>query len=320
MKIIDILYENTKGNERFVTALIPKLTHWYDNLYTDTDWFNAAYNVVNTQKGPYEYRAAAMNANIQIEEINKLTSSMGNTLNVDLDQLLSFRKKYLAINKSINDNINLLVHLRDMFSSIRQGNFMEIYSVPIGVMVELWARWIKEVYEPEVEKRRMSYGGKQLRYMDDEGGVDRRSMEWITHNPYFGQQDFWKIYHPRGEQMNYYVTSSYLEERGIDDRPLMFVAKDMEEVDEFIDNAEMEMAVDELSQYFNSVGARKVIKYLRSEPGWIYDDEDLDVNEEIGLTVKKYIDEHPEIDFNTDGDSDQTFTRIGEILNDYLHY
>jgi len=261
-----------------------------------------------------------MNANIQIEELNKLTSSMGNTLNMDLDQLLSFRKKYLAINKSINDNINLLVHLRDMFSSIRQGNFMEIYSVPIGVMIELWARWIKEVYEPEGEKRRMSYGGKQLRYMDDEGGVDRRSMEWITHNPYFGQQDFWKIYHPRGEQMNYYVTSSYLEERGIDDRPLMFVAKDMEEVDEFIDNAEMEMAVDELSQYFNSVGARKVIKYLRSEPGWIYDDEDLDVNEEIGLTVKKYIDEHPEIDFNTDGDSDQTFTRIGEILNDYLHY
>jgi len=320
MKIIDILYENTTSNDKFVNLLIPKLTHWYDNLYPDTDWFNAAYNVVNTQKGPYEYRAAAMNANIQIEEINKLTSSMGNTLNVDLDQLLSFRKKYLAINKSINDNINLLVHLRDMFSSIRQGNFMEIYSVPIGVMIELWARWIKEVYEPEGEKRRMSYGGKQLRYMDDEGGVDRRSMEWITHNPYFGQQDFWKIYHPRGEQMNYYVTSSYLEERGIDDRPLMFVAKDMEEVDELIDNAEMEMAVDEISQYFNSVGARKVIKYLRSLPGWVYDDEDLDVNEEIGLTVKKYIDEHPEIDFNTDGDSDQTFTRIGEILNDYLHY
>ena len=119
MKIVDILYENTKGNERFVTALIPKLTHWYDNLYPDTDWFNAAYNVVNTQKGPYEYRAAAMNANIQIEELNKLTSSAGGMLNMDMDQLLSFRKKYQTLIKSINDNINLLVHLRDMFSSIR---------------------------------------------------------------------------------------------------------------------------------------------------------------------------------------------------------
>ena len=318
MKIIDILYENTTSNDKFVNLLIPKLTHWYDNLYPDTDWFNAAYNVVNTQKGPYEYRAAAMNVNIQIEELNKLTSSMGNTLNMDLDQLLSFRKKYLAINKSINDNINLLVHLRDMFSSIRQGNFMEIYSVPIGVMIELWARWIKEVYEPEVEKREMSYGGKELVSISNMGD-DIQADEWEKYNPNFGQQDFWKWFSTMGMGEQYYVTSSYLED-GRGKEPLMFVAKDEEEMVTFIDNVEMEMAIDELSQYFTSVGARKVIKYLRSEPGWIYDDEDLDVNEEIGLTVKKYIDEHPEINFNTDGDSDQTFTRIGEILNDYLHY
>jgi len=320
MKLVDILYEDTKVNQRYVEKLMPKLSEYYAGLYKDTDWFNAAYTMAHTQKGPYEYQAAAMNINIQLEELNKLTSGNLNLLNMDMSQVLALRDKLQYLNKSINNNFNLLVNLRDMFSSIAQGNFMDTYSVPPGVMIELWTKWLKEIYEPEAEKRRMSYGGKQLRYMDDEGGVDRRSMEWITHNPYFGQQDFWKIYHPRGEQMNYYVTSSYLEERGIDDRPLMFVAKDMEEVDEFIDNAEMEMAVDELSQYFNSVGARKVIKYLRSEPGWIYDDEDLDVNEEIGLTVKKYIDEHPEIDFNTDGDSDQTFTRIGEILNDYLHY
>ena len=45
----------------------------------------------------------------------------------------------------------------------------------------------------------------------------------------------------------------------------------------------------------------KVINYIRSKPGWQYDDEELDVNEEIGLDIKKYVDEHPEIDFNTDG-------------------
>ena len=87
MKIIDILYENTTSNDKFVNLLMPKLTHWYDNLYPDTDWFNAAYNVVNSQKGPYEYWAAASNANIQMGELNKLTSSAGSMLNMDIDQL-----------------------------------------------------------------------------------------------------------------------------------------------------------------------------------------------------------------------------------------
>ena len=50
MKIIEILYENTKGNERFINALIPKLTQWYENLYVDTDWFNAAYNTMYSNK------------------------------------------------------------------------------------------------------------------------------------------------------------------------------------------------------------------------------------------------------------------------------
>ena len=55
------------------------------------------------------------------------------------------------------------------------------------------------------------------------------------------------------------------------------------------------------------MGARKVINYIRSEHGWVYDDDGLDVNEEIGLDIKKYVDEHPEIDFNTDGGTDETF-------------
>ena len=62
------------------------------------------------------------------------------------------------------------------------------------------------------------------------------------------------------------------------------------------------------------------IDYIRSQPSWQYDDEELDVNEEIGLDIKKYVDEHPEIHFETDGDTDETFTYIGQILNDYLHY
>ena len=194
IKLVDILYENTTSNDKFVNLLIPKLTHWYDNLYPDTDWFNAAYNVVNTQKGPYEYRAAAMNANIQIEELNKLTSSAGGMLNMDMDQLLSFRKKYQTLIKSINDNINLLVHLRDMFSSLRQGNFMEIYSVPIGVMVELWTRWIKEVYTPESQQRELSYGGHQLMPISRGDFMGESNPVWEKYNPIFGQQEFWKSF------------------------------------------------------------------------------------------------------------------------------
>ena len=89
---------------------------------------------------------------------------------------------------------------------------------------------------------------------------------------------------------------------------------------DFIDNAEMEMAINDISQYFSKVVASKVINYIRSEHGGVYDDDGLDVNEEIGLDIKKYVDEHPEIDFNTDGGTDETFTHIGQILNDYLHY
>lgn len=319
MKLVDILYENTKANNKFVNLLIPKLTEWYENLYNDTDWYNAAYNTVNTQKGPYEYRAAAMNANIQIEELNKLTSSAANTLNMDMGQLISFRKKLNTHQKSLNDNLNLVVHLRDMFNSIGAGYFMDIYSVSPGVMIEVWDRWMKEVYEPESEKREMSYGGKKLVPISNMGD-DIHADDWEKINPDFGQQDFWKWFSTMGMGEQYYVTSSYLEDvRGKE--PLMFDAKDKEEMLTFIDNVEMEMAIDELSQYFTSVGARKVINFIRQKPSWPYDDDDIDsVEEEIGLDIKKYVDDHPEIDFDTDGDSDHTFTRIGEILNDYLHY
>lgn len=325
MKLVDILYENTKANNKFVNFLIPKLTEWYENLYNNTDWYNAAYNTVNTQKGPYEYRAAAMNANIQIEELNKLTSSAASTLNMDMGQLISFRKKLNAHQKSLNDNLNLVVHLRDMFNSIVGGYFMDIYSVSPGVMIEVWDRWMKEVYEPESEKREMSYGGKKLIPISNnewsgQMGDDIHADDWEKINPRFGQQDFWKWFSTMGMGEQYYVTSSYLEDvRGKE--PLMFDAKDKEEMLTFIDNVEMEMAIDELSQYFTTVGARKVIKYLRGlgKQAFIHDDID-DVEKEIGLQIKTFIDHHPEIDFDTDGDSDQTFTRIGEILNDYLHY
>jgi len=202
---------------------------------------------------------------------------------------------------------------------MRQGNFMEIYSVPIGVMVELWTRWIKEVYTPESQKRELSYGGHQLMPISRGNFMGESNPVWEKYNPVFGQQDFWKSFNTQGMGEKIYVTSSYLENvRG--DEPLMFVAKDVETMYDFVANAEMEMAIDEISQYFTKGGARKVINYLRSKPGWEYDDEELDVNEEIGLDIKNYVDEHPEIDFNTDGGTDETFTHIGQILNDYLHY
>jgi len=202
---------------------------------------------------------------------------------------------------------------------MRQGNFMEIYSVPIGVMIELWTRWIKEVYTPESQQRELSYGGHQLMPISRGDFMGESNPVWEKYNPVFGQQDFWKSFNTHGMGEKIYVTSSYLEnERG--DEPLMFVARDVEMMYDFVANAEMEMAIDDISQYFSKVGARKVINYIRSKPGWQYDDEELDVNEEIGLDIKKYVDEHPEIDFNTDGDADETFTYIGQILNDYLHY
>ena len=46
MKLIDILYENTQANEKFVNYLIPKLTEYFENLYADTDWLQAAYNLL----------------------------------------------------------------------------------------------------------------------------------------------------------------------------------------------------------------------------------------------------------------------------------
>ena len=46
----------------------------------------------------------------------------------------------------------------------------------------------------------------------------------------------------------------------------------------------------------------------------------LDVGEEIGRDIQKYVDDHPEIGFNTDSSSEETFAHIGDSLNDYLNY
>ena len=320
MKLIDILYENTQANEKFVNYLLPKLTEFFKNLYKDTDWMNAAYNVMYTNKDPYEYRAAGMNANIQIEELKKFLSSTKNVLTTDVSQLLEIRKGLLERTKAIDKNMYLLIHLRELFNSMSQGNFMDNYSVTPGIMIEVWERWKKEVYEPEAKQRELNYGGQQLIPISSGDFMGSSTPKWEKYNPVFGQQDFWKTFFTPGMGATTYVTSSYLEnDRG--NEPLMFVARDNEMVYSFIDNVEMEMAIDELSPYFTSVGARKVINFIRKQPSWPYDDEDIDsVEEEIGLDIKNYVDEHPEIDFNTDGDTDETFTYIGQILNDYLHY
>ena len=319
MKILEILYENTQANEKFVNYLIPKLTEFFKNLYKDTDWMSAAYNVMNLTKEPYEYRAAAMNANIQIGELKKFLSSTNNVLTTDVSQLKEIRKGVLERTKLLDKNMHLVIHLRDLFNSMQQGNFMDNYSVTPGIMIEVWERWKKEVYGPESKQRELSYGGQLLKPISSGDFMGNSNPVWEKYNPIFGQQDFWKSFNTHGMGDETYVTSSYLEnDRG--DEPLMFVASSVEDMYDFIDNAEMEMAINDISQYFSKVGAKKVINHLRSEAGWIYDDDELDVNEEIGLTIKNYVDEHPEIDFNTDGDTDETFTHIGQILNDYLHY
>ena len=321
MKIIEILYENTKGNERFINALIPKLTQWYENLYVDTDWFNAAYNTMYSNKEAYEYRAAAMNANIQIQNLKELLDAHKNVLDMEIDDILSLRAKLIEKESLINDNLRLVAHLKNLFGSgsSSKGNFMEIYSVPPGIMIELWERWKKEVYDPESFRRERNFGGKSLIPISSGDFMGYTNPNWKPYNPEFGQRNFWKTFNTHGMGDKIYVTSSYLETSHADE-PLMYDADNEEDVLLFIDRVEMEMAIDQLNQYFTDVDAKKVIDYIRSQPSWQYDDEELDVNEEIGLDIKKYVDEHPEIHFETDGDTDGTFTYIGQILNDYLHY
>ena len=315
MKLVDILNEDIKRQDKFINYLMPKLTEYYSNVYKDTDWFNAAYSAMHTQKGPSEYKAAALNADRELEELNKLTSQLRSTLTMDMGQVMELREKMLEHGRSITANLNLMVHLKDLFQSMSQGNFMETYSIPPGIMIELWEKWKKEIYDPEVEKRRMSMGGKQLSYMED----DMQEFEWKSIDPIFGERDTWKIYHTAGDQMPYYVTNSYLRQHGEDEKQLMFVAKDMEEADEFIDNVEMDQAVGDMRQYFGNVeDARKLIKYLKSQPSWEY--EDTEVLGEIADVIKEWIDNHPEISFNTDGDPAETFYYMAEMLNDYLNY
>lgn len=328
MKLVDILYENTPANQGYVEKLMPKLTEYYRGLYKGLDWFRAAHTMMTTQRGPYEYRAAAMNINIQIETLNKLTSNLQNTLNMDMGQIIKLKDELLGITKSLNDNLILLVHLRDMFSSTGQGSFMDTYSIPPGIMIELWEKWKKEIYEPEIEKRKMSMGGKQLTYMDTMGD-DIHEYDWQSFNPVFGLKDDWKIYHHHAED-NIYVTNTHLggggeiwgsDTVGYHDRGLMFIGKDMNEVKEFIDNSSMNDAISDIREYFDNGGdARKVINYIRSKAGGTYPYEDVDIDDSIGFDIEKYIDDHPEISFNTDGETSRTFNYIGQILNEYLNY
>ena len=246
MKLVDILYEDTKPNTKFVSFLMPKLTEYFAGIYPKTDWFDAAHSLMFTTKGPHEYQAAAMNANIQMEELKELLSSINNVLNMDVDVIQKAKKRIFDLTRSVDNNLSMLLHLKDMFGSINQGNFMDNYSIPPGIMIEVWGRWKKEVYEPESEKREMSYGGKKLVPISNMGD-DIHADDWEKINPDFGQQDFWKWFSTMGMGEQYYVTSSYLEDvRGKE--PLMFDAKDKEEMLTFIDNVEMEMAIDELSQ------------------------------------------------------------------------
>lgn len=318
MKLIDILYENTQANEKFVNYLLPKLTEHFENLYADTDWLNAAYNVLYTSKGPYDYKAAGMNANIQIKELKELLESTKNVLTTDVSHIQEIRQTILDKTKSIDKNLYMLIHLRELFNSMRQGNFMDNYSVTPAIMIEVWERWIKEVYEPAAKKRETTYAGRELVPISQ---YNIKESDWRTYNPEFGQQDFWSTYSTAVLGDAYYVTSNYLSDvRGKE--PLMYIAKDVEELWAFIDAAEMEMAIEDISQYFTKIGARKVINFIRQQPGWQYTDPEIEESsaELIGEDIKEYVDEHPEIDFTTDGGTEETFTHIGEILNDYLHY
>jgi len=315
LKFVTILKEDQKSNDRFIEKLMPKLTEFFEDMYPDTDWVSAAFNIMHDDAliiPPYTYRATAMNANIELEKLGKITSNLQNTLDMNTNTISDLEKKLYDTNKSIRDKLSKLKHLTNLFSSTGKGSFMEIYSIPIGVMIELWEKWRTEIYIPAIEELKMQYGGRRLSHFAEVGIPEAPSM-WKP-PPFkidFGIDETWKIYKAfrKGTgKPHYYVRNDKM----LKDK-LVFHSESAQEIVKFVDDVEMESAINEEYLYFeNRDTLKNLILHLRDQVSENYTEYG------IAAVIEAWLDDQNTF-INTDGSEKRTIFRIGKFLKKYLH-
>lgn len=313
LKFVTILKENQKSNDRFIERLMPKLTEFFEDMYPDTNWTSAAFHIMNEDALtilPNEYRVAAMNANIELEKLGKLTSNLQSTLDMNTNTIVDLEDKLYTANKSIKNKLSKIRHITNLFSSMGKGSFMEIYSVPTGVMIELWEKWRTEIYIPAIEELKMQYGGRRLSSFV-EAGIPEASSMWkpLPFKINFGADKTWKIYREEvSGNPHYYVRNDKM----LKDK-LVFDSESAQEIIKFVDNVEMESAINEKYLHFpNKDSLKKLILHLRDQIAKDYTAEDIAAEIDGWLyDTNTYID--------TDGTEEGTIFMIGKSLKKYLH-
>ena len=246
---------------------MPKLTEFFGDMYPDTDWTSAAFHIMNQDAltiPPNEYRVAAMDANIELEKLGKLTSNLQSTLDMNTNTIVDLEDKLYIANKSIKNKLSKIRHITNLFSSMGKGSFMEIYSVPTGVMIELWEKWRTEIYIPAIEELKMQYGGRKLSSFVEAGIPEATSM-WLP-LPFkinFGANKTWKIYREEASgNPHYYVRNDKM----LKDK-LVFDSESAQEIIKFVDNVEMEDAINEEYLYFDNRDTLKNLIFTFKRPG-----------------------------------------------------
>jgi hypothetical protein len=315
LKFVTILKEDQKSNDRFIERLMPKLTEFFEDMYPDTNWTSAAFHIMNEDALtilPNEYRVAAMNANIELEKLGKLTSNLQSTLDMNTNTIVDLEDKLYTANKSIKNKLSKIRHITNLFSSMGKGSFMEIYSVPTGVMIELWEKWRTEIYIPAIEELKMQYGGRRLSSFV-EAGIPEAPTLWkpLPFKINFGADKTWKIYKAfrKGTgKPHYYVRNDKM----LKDK-LVFHSESAQEIVKFVDDVEMESAINEEYLYFeNRDTLKNLILHLRDQVSENYTEYD------IAAVIEEWLDDQNTF-INTDGSEKRTIFRIGKFLKKYLH-
>ena len=164
----DILLEQTNPKStKFVEMIVPKMKEHFENKGY-AHWTNAA-DFMETQTVE-KYRESMRVAKEKGKEMSDILTKLNNFEKYTPTAVYKLQQQYFNINKEYNDAINSVSHIKTLFSNMMgEGNFIDRYAVPIGVLVDVWERFYEEIYKSGKIEHNKTYGDMDLRYGLPEG-------------------------------------------------------------------------------------------------------------------------------------------------------
>tara|TARA_R110002126_G_scaffold160321_2_gene307928 strand:+ start:5875 stop:6870 length:996 start_codon:yes stop_codon:yes gene_type:complete len=161
----DILTEqdSPKRNERFIDAMVVEMKKFFENRYSGTHWTRAA--SFSNASSPEKFREHLSNVKSIGKQVDQLQKKLNKIDRLSPKAARDLSSSFNELQGSYLRALHHLTHLGELFSGVYgKSSFVVKYAIPIGVLIEVYEKFVEEVYKPGVIEYNKTEGDVQLEY------------------------------------------------------------------------------------------------------------------------------------------------------------